>query len=277
MCRTPAASGGFATPWLPSWPCPSCAMLGGARSLYAIAQWGREHPELARVLGFRREQTPCVATLHHVFRRLDVDAFEGALSAWAQGSLQEGDEAIAVDGKALRGIHGDELPGVRLVAAYAHRSGLESAWVKRGVRSKRKESERTVAPILLGQLDLSGKVVTGDALYAQRDLSRQVVEQGGSYLWVLKDNQPTVKEAVSLLFAEPPWGEEFSKAGQRGRHGDRQERRRLRAIVRPERLLGVAMLGASLLHGTDSHPQGDKDGGTGLCHHQLDSGGSRAG
>ena len=88
-----------------------CAMLGGARSLYAIAQWGRE-------------QTPCVATLHHVFRRLDVDAFEGALSAWAQGSLQEGDEAIAVDGKALRGIHGDELPGVRLVAAYAHRSGL---------------------------------------------------------------------------------------------------------------------------------------------------------
>ena len=79
---------------------------------------------MARVLGFRREQTPCVATLHHVFRRLDVDAFEGALSAWAQGSLQEGDEAIAVDGKALRGIHGDELPGVRLVAAYAHRSGL---------------------------------------------------------------------------------------------------------------------------------------------------------
>ena len=103
------------------------------------------------------------------------------------------------------------------------------SWVKRGVRSKRKESERTVAPILLGQLDLSGKVVTGDALYAQRDLSRQVAAQGGSYLWVLKDNQPAVKEAVSLLFASPPWGEKFSRAGQRGRHGDRRERRRLRA------------------------------------------------
>ena len=101
-----------------------CAMLGGARSLYAIAQWGREHPELAQTLGFNRERTPCVATLHHVFRRLDVDAFESALSAWAQGALGEEDEAIAVDGKALRGIHGDELPGVRLVAAYGHRSGL---------------------------------------------------------------------------------------------------------------------------------------------------------
>ena len=101
-----------------------CAILGGARSLYAIAQWGREHPELAQTLGFSRERTPCVATLHHVFRRLDIDAFESALSRWAQGSFVEGDEAIAVDGKALRGIHGDELPGVRLVAAYAHRSGM---------------------------------------------------------------------------------------------------------------------------------------------------------
>ena len=59
-----------------------------------------------------------------MFRRLDIDAFESALSRWAQGSFVEGDEAIAVDGKALRGIHGDELPGVRLVAAYAHRSGM---------------------------------------------------------------------------------------------------------------------------------------------------------
>ena len=46
-----------------------CAMLGDCRSLYAIAQWGRDHPELTQALGFTRAQTPCVATLHHVFRR----------------------------------------------------------------------------------------------------------------------------------------------------------------------------------------------------------------
>jgi hypothetical protein len=101
-----------------------CAMLGGARSLYAIAQWGREHQELASSLGFSREQTPCVATLHHVFRRLDVDAFEEVLSQWAQESLPEGKQAIAIDGKALRGIHGEEMPGVRLVAAYASEASL---------------------------------------------------------------------------------------------------------------------------------------------------------
>ena len=100
------------------------AMLGGARSLYAIAQWGREHPQLAQSLGFSRERTPCVATLHHVFRRLDADAFEAALGRWAQECLGEGKATIAIDGKALRGIHGGELPGVRLVAAYAGESGL---------------------------------------------------------------------------------------------------------------------------------------------------------
>ena len=63
-----------------------CAMLSGARSLYAIAQWGREHPQFAQSLGFSRERTPCVATLHHVFR-LDVDAFESVLGRWAQECL----------------------------------------------------------------------------------------------------------------------------------------------------------------------------------------------
>ena len=80
--------------------------------------------ELRQTLGFDREKTRCVATLHYLFRRLDVDAFEGALSRWAKKALREGDQAIALDGKALRGIHGEEIPGVRLVAAYAHESGL---------------------------------------------------------------------------------------------------------------------------------------------------------
>ena len=91
----------------------------------------------------------------------------------------------------------------------------------------RKESELGVAFSLLAQLDLRGKVVTGDALYAQRELSRRVVEMGGDYFWVVKDNQPWVKEAVSLLFEQPPWGERFDEASRESRHGDRQERRRL--------------------------------------------------
>ena len=60
-----------------------CAMLCGARSLYAIAQWGRDHGvPTGQLLGFRPGKTSCVATFHRVFKNLDVAAFEAVLSEW---------------------------------------------------------------------------------------------------------------------------------------------------------------------------------------------------
>ena len=100
-------------------------------------------------------------------------------------------------------------------------------WDNRGVRGGGKGSELGLASSLLSQLELRRRVVTGDALYCQRELSLRVLEQGGDYFWALKDNQPGVKEAVSLLFEQPPWGESFDDACREGRHGDRWERRRL--------------------------------------------------
>ena len=129
-----------------------CAMLSGARSLYAIAQWGREHPQLARSLGFSREQTPSVATLHHVFRRLDVDAFESALGRWAQECLGEDEATIAIDGKALRG---NTAVNCRECGWWRHTLGRAAwYWDKRAVRGDRKESELGMASGLLGQLEL---------------------------------------------------------------------------------------------------------------------------
>ena len=98
------------------------AMACGARSLYAIAQWGRtQDSAMLKVLGFTREKTPSVSTLHKLFKRLEVDEFERALEEWFVSMLGEEQEGIAIDGKALRGIQGDEVPGVRLVSLYSHR------------------------------------------------------------------------------------------------------------------------------------------------------------
>jgi hypothetical protein len=100
------------------------AMAAGVRSLLAVHEWGRAlNPEQVLSLGFTRDKTPSVSTLHEVFKRLDVEAFERVLSQWAQDQCQ-GELVIAIDGKGLRGIHGEELPGVRLVAAYSERAGL---------------------------------------------------------------------------------------------------------------------------------------------------------
>ena len=102
-----------------------CAMVCGARSLYAIAQWGQEQgsDEVRAALGITRARTPSVAALFRLFRDLDRDAFEQALGAWVRAQGLAVGEAIALDGKHLRGIHGEQLSGVHLVAAYAHRTG----------------------------------------------------------------------------------------------------------------------------------------------------------
>lgn len=101
-----------------------CAMLCGAKSLYAIAQWGRDHGAwAAKALGIERGRTPCVATLHLLYKRLDTSALERVLSEWFLAQGVEANEAVALDGKSLRGLHGDEVPGVHLVAAYLHGAG----------------------------------------------------------------------------------------------------------------------------------------------------------
>ena len=154
-----------------------CAMLCGARSLYAISQWGRDHgTEVSHALGFTRERTPCVSTLHQVFSRLDRERFEGVLGRWLQERGLKPAEAVAVDGKTLRGIHGEELPGVHLVAAYAHQAGIVVGQQAVG----EKQNELGALAGLLDQLDLSGRVVTGDALFTQREVCREINKKGGA-------------------------------------------------------------------------------------------------
>jgi hypothetical protein len=152
-----------------------CAMACGARSLYAIAQWGRDHRELVcEALGIKRLTTPDSSTLHRVFRRLDVGAFESVLGRWlSERGLQAG-EGVALDGKTLRGIHGEELPGVHLVAAFTHQSGI----VLTQEVSPGKGQELAAVKTVLARLALQGHVVTGDALLTQRKLCREVVKKG---------------------------------------------------------------------------------------------------
>jgi hypothetical protein len=152
-----------------------CAMACGARSLYAMAQWGREHREpVCEALGIARLTTPDSATLHRIFRRLDVRAFEQVLSEWLCARGLRAGEAVAVDGKTLRGIHGEQLPGVHLVEAFTHQSGI----VLTQEAAPGQGQELAAVKTVLARLDLGGRVVTGDALLAQRAVCQQVVKKG---------------------------------------------------------------------------------------------------
>lgn len=168
------------------------AMLAGMKSLEAIAQFGRDHGAgLAHALGFRRKKTPAKSTLSEIFRALDLDAFEAALRAWAQGRPAAG-EALAIDGKTLRGSRAGDLPGVHLLAAFAP----GSAAVLGQLRVDAKTNEHKAALRLLGVLPVAGKVVSGDAMFTHRDFAQAVRDGGGDYLLFVKDNQPELKAQI---------------------------------------------------------------------------------
>jgi len=199
------------------------AILAGMRSLEAIAQFGRDHgPPLAHALGFTRGKTPGKSALSKLFRRLDIDAFEEALSRWLLSRQRQGWEAVAVDGQTLKGSADGEAPGVHLLTAYVP----AAAAVLKQVRVDAKTNEHKAALRLLGVLPLQGKVVTGDAMFTHRDVAEEIRARGGDYLLIVKDNQPELKAAIeSALHGDAdfsPLPAEAEGAGRAGGEDGRQ-------------------------------------------------------
>lgn len=109
-------------------------------------------------------------------------------------------ELVAIDGKTMRGtIASGSTQGVHSLSAYLPEEGVTLA--QEVVANH--ENELVAAPKLLARLDLRGRIVTGDAMFTQRNLSVQVTGQGGDYLWFVKENQPTLLEDVQRFFQVP--------------------------------------------------------------------------
>jgi hypothetical protein len=108
---------------------------------------------------------------------------------------------LNLDGKSLRGtIPAGQTHGLHLLSLQQAAQNLVLA--QTAVASK--ENEISAAPRLLKQVDLRGKVVSGDAMLAQKKLSRQIVQAGGDYLWIVKDNHPTLHQQLEEHFAAEP-------------------------------------------------------------------------
>lgn len=200
------------------------AVLCGARSLTAISQWGREHGEgLLQALGFTHFPGPCVATLHRIFRQLDVEALERLLTAWLQAWLPA-QGGLALDGKTLRGS-GEASPPVQLLAAFAHTLG-----VTLGQRAISGQDQVGAALALLEGLNLQRWVVTGDAGLTSQALAQAVIAQGGHYLLMVKANQPQLYEDIATLFSER-WvvADTITQVREVNLHGRRIEERRVEA------------------------------------------------
>ena len=207
------------------------AMLCGYRSYAAIAEWGRTYgPEVLAALGFTQATPPCAATLYRVFKGLDVRVLEAMLGAWAEEVLAtlppaEGlREAIALDGKTLRGSRKQGAPGAHLLSALSHRVGLTVA--QEAIPSKK--GEQTALHTLLRGLLIEGRVLTMDSLHTSKRVARTIAARKGFYVMMVKNNQPQLHEDIATLFAEPEMVRQtFTGATTTHSGHGRVERRRL--------------------------------------------------
>jgi hypothetical protein len=129
---------------------------------------------------------------------LDVQAFEQALSRWIASRLPEGPEKpIALDGKTARGSRDGNVPGQHLVAAYCGQAQAVLAQL----RVDAKTNEHKAALQFLGILPVRGNIISGDAMFCQRDVCATIIAAGGDYVFTVKDNQPSLVIDIGAGFA----------------------------------------------------------------------------
>lgn len=173
-----------------------CAVFSGAKSLTMIAEWAR-HADTAGPL-FAAGKVPSLATIHRLAARIDPEALDRAVNDWASAQARSRAKAglavIAVDGKEVRGAKNGTGARVFLMAALDHTTGAVTG--QESITEKTNEIPHFGA--LMDKLgDLSGAVITADALHTQAGHAKDLHTRGAHYVFTVKANQPRLRERIS--------------------------------------------------------------------------------
>ena len=217
-----------------------CAVVCGADSWEEVEAFGEAKEDWLRGFLALPNGIPSHDTFGRVFARLDPEALGKCVAGWMAGACEAaGLKHIAIDGKAVRSAPKRTFSGcLHLVSAWAaeNRLILGQQAVADG------SHEIAAIPELLRVLDLKGALVTLDAAGCQKEIARQIRDQGGDYLLAVKRNQPTLHDAVYGVFdwacdadfaGVPHDGDERIEAG----HG-RVEERYTTVVYDPQKVLG---------------------------------------
>ena len=182
----------------------ACAVLSGARSYSAIGEWAADLPQsVLRRLGCRLHPEkniyipPSEPTIRRHLQETDADEFDNTVNDWL--AKQADADAIAVDGKTLKGARDADGNQLHLMAAIMHKEGI----VVSQMPVDRKTNEITRFKPLLDNVDIAGKVITADAMHTQVAHAIYIKEERDSdYFFIVKGNQPSLLEAIEDLDEE---------------------------------------------------------------------------
>lgn len=274
----PRARRGIRHPWTALLTASAAAVLVSAASITAIGEWVADAPQrVLALLGFRPDpltgliRPPHATTIRLVLAAADGDALDRAIGDFLQERKSPAPaperKVIAVDGKTLRGSRTADRTATALIAAMTH-SGEVLA--QRQIDGKSNEIP-AFAPLLDG-IDLTGAVITADALHTQHDHATYLHERGAHYLAVVKRNHPGLHERVRGLPRRDIRLDhiEHTRAHHRDEirrlktaafaHIDYPHARQALQVVRWRRDLGTGKLTIERIHLVTSLPPGAADG-----------------
>lgn len=209
-------------------------VLAGAEGWEDIEDWAQSQEEFLKTFLALPHGIPSHDTFEDIFRRIDPEAFERCFLAWSnilvQNSREQGEKGrlVAIDGKTLRHSfdHAWQKTPIHMVSAFA----TENQIVLGQLKVDSKENEIIAIPKLLELLDVRGCTVTIDAMGCQKEIARQIRSKKAQYVLALKENHPTLHQAVVNTFAEARlekfvgWTHDYTESVEAG-HGRTDTRR----------------------------------------------------
>ena len=211
-----------------------CGVICGADSWVDLEIFGKSKEGWLKGFLELPNGIPSHDTFGRVFSLLDAQQFRDCFSAWVQAvSAVTRGQVIAIDGKTVRRSHDKSLgkAAIHMVSAWASENRLVLGQTKVAEKS----NEITAIPELLALLDVSGCIVTIDAMGCQKEIARLIIEDSGDYVLALKENQGQLYREVKELFEDEDLVAkvgDFHETVNKG-HG-RLERRRCWSIADQE-------------------------------------------
>lgn len=199
-----------------------CGLLCSLQTIDDIHEWTQAAPTRAFMKErFWIERIPCRAQFYNILARVDAEKFNRLFIKWMQGVLcgNTKGKTIAIDGKTICSTDKLSSDGSALHIASAIIS--EYGMVIGSKECATKTGEVAAFRELVELLDMSGAVVVADALHCHKKSAKAVVEAGADYLFVVKDNQPTLKKDIELYVRD----ESLEKHTTREKNGGRIETR----------------------------------------------------
>jgi predicted transposase YbfD/YdcC len=173
-----------------------CTLLTGGESFYDMEEFACLRQEWLRTFLVLPGGVPSHDTFNRLFQALDPAAFAETFATWTEGlraALPKIErEIVAVDGKAARRALDAGADARYLVSAWATENGLTLGQVQVADKS----NEITAVPALLRALELTGCIVTADALHCQKNTAKEIKEADADYVLALKANQGVAHQEI---------------------------------------------------------------------------------